>query len=52
MTEPVWSHILALGAWTSKKAHISVVRKPEPSLQISASKPNYSPAELSHANDK
>ena len=23
MTKPVWSHVLALSAWTLKKAHIS-----------------------------
>ena len=32
MTKPVWSHVLALSAWTLKKAHIIVARKPVPRL--------------------
>ena len=35
MTKIVWSHLLALRAWTLKKA-----RKPEPRLQKSACKAN------------
>ena len=37
MTKPVWYHILALSVWALKKAY-TVARKPEPRLQISASK--------------
>ena len=47
MIKPVWSHVLALNAWTLKKAHIVVARKPEPRLQISAHKANFSQIELS-----
>ena len=39
MTEPVWSHVLALSAWTLKKAY---ARKHKPRLQISACKANSS----------
>ena len=42
MTKPVWSHILALSAWTLKKAHIIICRKPEPRLHISEFKANSS----------
>ena len=42
MTKPVWSHVLALSAWTLKKLTESVARKPETRLQISACKLNSS----------
>ena len=42
MTKPVWSHVLALSAWTLKKLTGSVARKPETRLQISACKLNSS----------
>ena len=29
MTEPVWSHVLALSAWTLKKAHIVSCPSPD-----------------------
>ena len=32
MTNPVWSHVLALNAWTLKKAHI--ISYQETSVQI------------------
>ena len=38
MTNPVWSYVLALSAWTSKKAHMLVVACQESRLQISACK--------------
>ena len=41
---PVWSHALALSAWTLKQAH--VVSCQETRLQISACKANSSPTEL------
>ena len=38
MTDPVWSHVLALSAWTLKKANKTVARKSQPRLQISTCK--------------
>ena len=49
MTNPVWSHVLALSAWTFKKAH-NIARKPESRLQISACKANSSPTQVSFPN--
>ena len=46
ITKPVWYHGLTLTAWTWKKDHIVSCRKPEPRLQISACKANFSPTEL------
>ena len=51
MTKPVWSQSLALSAWTLKKAHIITCQKePEPRLQKSACKSNFSPTKLSLPN--
>ena len=43
VTRPFWSHVLALSAWTLKKAH-TVSRKSR--LQISAYKAISSPSEF------
>ena len=50
VTNPVWSHVLALSAWTLKKADILVVTCQESKLQISACKANSSLTELSLPN--
>ena len=48
MTKPVWSHVLALSAWTWRKAHTVSCQEASAQItvQISACKKNSSSLEL------